>query len=52
MYQKAKPLPVQIMGGFVVPEFPVIATILAGTIVAVIGLSRFSGSRTVFFGGA
>jgi hypothetical protein len=44
--------PVQIMGGFVVPEFCVIAAILAGTIVAVIGLSRFSRSRTVFFGGA
>jgi len=41
---------VQIMGGFVVPEFPVIAAILAGTIVAVIGLSRFLGSRTMFFG--
>jgi plastocyanin len=44
--------PVQIIGGFVVPEFPVIAAILAGTIVAVIGFSRFSRSRRVFFGGA
>jgi plastocyanin len=43
---------IEIMGGFVVPEFPVIAAILAGTIMAVIGLSGFSGSRTVFFGGA
>jgi len=44
--------PIEIMGGFVVPEFPVIAAILAGTIMAVIGFSGFSGSRTVFFGGA
>jgi plastocyanin len=42
--------PVQIMGGFVIPEFPAIAAILAGTIVAVIVLSRFTGSITQFFG--
>ncbi len=42
--------PVQIMGGFVIPEFPAIAAILAGTIVAVIVFSIFSRSRTGFFG--
>ena len=42
--------PVQIMGGFVIPEFPVIAAILAGTIIAVIGFSVFSRNRTGFFG--
>jgi plastocyanin len=42
--------PVQIMGGFVIPEFPVIAAILAGTIIAVIGFSIFSRNRTGFFG--
>jgi plastocyanin len=43
---------VQIMGGFVVPEFSIIVAILAGTIVAAIGFSRFSGSRRAFYGGA
>jgi plastocyanin len=42
--------PVLITGGFVVPEFPVIAAILTGTILAVIGFSRFMGSRTRFVG--
>ena len=42
--------PVKIMGGFVVPEFSVIAAILAGTIIAVIGLSRFAEKTTGFVG--
>lgn len=43
---------VQIMGGFVVPEFPVIAAILAATIAAIIGYTRFARSGTGFFGRA
>jgi plastocyanin len=45
--------PVQIMGGFVVPEFPVIAAaILAGAFIAVIGFSRSIGNITGIFGSA
>jgi hypothetical protein len=36
------------MGGFIVPEFSIIAAILAGTIVEVIGFSRLAESRTGF----
>jgi hypothetical protein len=36
------------MGGFIVPGFSIIAAILAGTIVAVIGFSRLAESRTGF----
>jgi plastocyanin len=43
---------VQIMGGFVVPEFPVIAAILAATIAGIIGYTRFARSGTGFFGRA
>ena len=43
---------VQIMGGFVVPEFPVIATILAATIGGIIGYTRLARSGTGFFGRA
>jgi plastocyanin len=42
--------PIRIMGGFVVPEFPVISAILAGTILAVTGFGIFLGSRIGFFG--
>lgn len=42
--------PIKIMGGFVVPEFSVIAAILAGTTIAVIWLSRFAGKTTGFVG--
>jgi plastocyanin len=44
--------PVQIMGGFVVPEFPVIAAILAGAFVAVIGFSRSTPNIIGFFASA
>jgi plastocyanin len=43
---------VQIMGGFVVPEFQVIAAILAATIAGVIGYTRFARNGTGFFGRA
>ena len=43
---------VQIMGGFVVPEFPVIAAILAATIAGIIGYTRFARNGTGFFGKA
>ncbi|HKZ60790.1 MAG TPA: plastocyanin/azurin family copper-binding protein [Nitrososphaera sp.] len=43
---------VQIMGGFVVPEFPVIAAILAVAIAGIIGYARFARSGTGFFGRA
>lgn len=43
---------VQIMGGFVVPEFPVIVAILAATIAAFIGYARFARNGTGFFGRA
>jgi plastocyanin len=42
--------PIRIMGGFVVPEFPVISAILAGTILAVTGFGIFLGGRIGFFG--
>jgi plastocyanin len=42
--------PVRIMGGFVVPEFPVIASVLAGTILAVTGFGIFLGSRIGLLG--
>jgi hypothetical protein len=44
--------PVQITGGFVVPEFPVIAAILAGTIVTFIVFSKLIRNDTRYFGGA
>ena len=43
---------VQIMGGFVVPEFTVVAIILAATIAGIIGYTRFARSGTAFFGRA
>jgi len=36
----------------VVPEFPVIAALLAGSIAAIIGYFRFARNKTVFFGRA
>ena len=44
-------MPIRIMGGFVVPEFPFIAAaILSGTlIVIIIGFSRFTGNRIRLF---
>jgi hypothetical protein len=39
-----------IRGAKVVPEFPVIAAILAASIAAIIGYSRFARSGTEFFG--
>ncbi len=41
-----------ILAEVVVPEFPVIAAILAGTIAAIIGYTRFARSGTGFFGRA
>lgn len=43
---------VTIQAGFVVPEFPVIAAILAVTIAGIIGYTRFARSGTRFFGRA
>jgi plastocyanin len=43
---------VEIMGAFVVPEFPVIAAILVASIAAFIGYTRFAGKNTGFFGRA
>jgi len=43
---------VVIKGATVVPEFPVIAAILAGTIAAIIGYTRFARNGTSFFGKA
>ena len=43
---------VQIMGAFVVPEFPVIAAILVASIAAFVGYARFAGRSTGFFGKA
>lgn len=41
-----------ILAGFVVPEFPVIAAILAATIAGIIGYTRFARSGTGFLGRA
>jgi plastocyanin len=41
-----------ILAGFVVPEFPVIAAILAATIAGIIAYTRFARSGTGFFGRA
>jgi hypothetical protein len=41
-----------IQGEFVVPEFSVIAAILAATIAGIIGYTRFARSGTGFFGRA
>ncbi|HJS68851.1 MAG TPA: plastocyanin/azurin family copper-binding protein [Nitrososphaera sp.] len=41
-----------IQAGFVVPEFPVIAAILAATIAGIIGYTRFARNGTGFFGRA
>jgi plastocyanin len=41
-----------ILAGFVVPEFPVIAAILAATIAGIIGYTRFAKSETGFLGRA
>lgn len=41
-----------ILAGFVVPEFPVIAAILAATIAGIIGYTRFARSGTRFLGRA
>jgi plastocyanin len=43
---------VTILAGYVVPEFPVIATILAATIAGIIGYTRFARNGTGFFGRA
>ncbi|MEM3095086.1 MAG: plastocyanin/azurin family copper-binding protein [Nitrososphaera sp.] len=43
---------VTIQAGFVVPEFPVIAAILAATIAGIIGYTRFARNGTAFFGRA
>jgi plastocyanin len=43
---------VTIQAGFVVPEFPVIAAILAATIAGIIGYTRFARNGTGFFGRA
>ncbi|HEU4605620.1 MAG TPA: plastocyanin/azurin family copper-binding protein [Nitrososphaera sp.] len=43
---------VTILAGFVVPEFPVIAAILAATIAGIIGYTRFARNGTAFFGRA
>lgn len=43
---------VTVMAGYVVPEFPVIAAILAATIAGIIGYTRFARSGTGFFGRA
>jgi plastocyanin len=43
---------VEIMGTFVVPEFPVIAAILVASIAAFIGYTRFAGKSAGFFGRA
>jgi len=43
---------VTILAGFVVPEFPVIAAILAATIAGIIGYTRFARNSTGFFGRA
>jgi plastocyanin len=43
---------VTIQGGFVVPEFPVIAAILAASIAGIIGYTRFARNGTGFFGRA
>ncbi len=43
---------VTVMAGFVVPEFPVIAAILAATIAGIIGYTRFARNGTGFFGRA
>jgi hypothetical protein len=42
----------EILGGFVVPEFPIIAAILAASIAALIGYTRFARSGTALFGRA
>ena len=45
-------IPIQIMGGFVIPEFSFIAAIvLAGTLIVVIVFSRLTGTRIKLFGG-
>lgn len=41
-----------ILAGFVVPEFPIIAAILAATIAGIIGYTRFARNGTGFFGRA
>ena len=43
---------VTIQGGFVVPEFPVIAAMLAAAIAGIIGYTRFARNGTGFFGRA
>jgi hypothetical protein len=43
---------VVITGGTVVPEFPVIAAILAAAIAGIIGYTRFAKSGTGLFGRA
>lgn len=43
---------VTILAGFVVPEFPIIAVVLAATIAAFIGYTRFARNGTGFFGRA
>jgi plastocyanin len=43
---------VTILAGFVVPEFPVIAAMLAATIAGIIGYARFARNSTGFFGRA
>lgn len=43
---------VTILAGFVVPEFPVIAAVLAATIAGIIGYTRFARNGTGFFGRA
>lgn len=43
---------VTVQAGFVVPEFPVIAAILAAAIAGIIGYTRFARSGTGFFGRA
>jgi plastocyanin len=41
-----------ILAGYVAPEFPVIAAVLAATIAGIIGYTRFARSGTGFFGRA
>ena len=43
---------VTVLAGFVVPEFPVIAAMLAATIAGIIGYARFARNNTGFFGRA
>ena len=43
-------IPIRIMGGFVIPEFPFIAAIvLTGILTVITGLSRFTGNRIRLF---